>query len=206
MTKQMVAKFAGQCKDCGCHIPAGRVIRWKQGVGVFHITSLACDEAKAERAAAQGTAAPAADAPTKDVAPIVAFLRAAQGRGLKFPSVRFIAPGGGELRLYIATERAKVPGAMNVLVRGEWIGRINPNGEIVGRGLVGNVELLDAMDRIAANPATEAAAFGKLTGCCSFCDRKLEDAGSVEVGYGPVCAKRYDLPHVPKGTPAMVAA
>ena len=26
------------------------------------------------------------------------------------------------------------------------------------------------------------------------------DAGSVEVGYGPTCAKRWNLPHTPRGS------
>lgn len=33
----------------------------------------------------------------------------------------------------------------------------------------------------------------------------LTDAGSVEVGYGPVCASHWGLPHSPKGTPALSA-
>lgn len=34
---------------------------------------------------------------------------------------------------------------------------------------------------------------------CSFCGLALTDEGSVEVGYGPVCAKRWGLPHQPHG-------
>ena len=45
--------------------------------------------------------------------------------------------------------------------------------------------------------ADEAAAFGHEYERCVFCYTKLEDDGpdrSVHVGYGPVCAKKYNLP------------
>jgi hypothetical protein len=43
----------------------------------------------------------------------------------------------------------------------------------------------------------EAAAFGKITGTCIACGLTLSDDGknkSLEVGYGPICAKRYGWP------------
>lgn len=48
-------------------------------------------------------------------------------------------------------------------------------------------------------PATadEAAALGHLTDHCCFCGLTLTDDGegrSVEVGYGPVCARKHNLP------------
>jgi hypothetical protein len=45
--------------------------------------------------------------------------------------------------------------------------------------------------------AEEAAAFGKITGTCIACGLKLTDDGknkSLEVGYGPVCAKKNGWP------------
>ena len=45
--------------------------------------------------------------------------------------------------------------------------------------------------------AETAARIGFSTHHCMFCSRKLTDEGenrSVDVGYGPVCAKRYNLP------------
>lgn len=43
----------------------------------------------------------------------------------------------------------------------------------------------------------EAAAYGKITGTCIACGLHLTDDGknkSLEVGYGPICAKRYGWP------------
>lgn len=42
--------------------------------------------------------------------------------------------------------------------------------------------------------ADQAAAFGRTSSFCCYCCRHLEDGRSVEVGYGPVCAKKYNLP------------
>lgn len=45
--------------------------------------------------------------------------------------------------------------------------------------------------------AAEAAAFGHEFHACIFCSRSLSDDGpkrSVQVGYGPVCAEKNDLP------------
>ena len=42
--------------------------------------------------------------------------------------------------------------------------------------------------------AEQAAAFGRTSSFCCYCARRLEDGRSVDVGYGPVCAKKYGLP------------
>lgn len=55
----------------------------------------------------------------------------------------------------------------------------------------GAVKRLNAGMRVTAE---QAARFGRLTGACVFCSRKLTDERSIEVGYGPVCAEREGLP------------
>jgi hypothetical protein len=42
--------------------------------------------------------------------------------------------------------------------------------------------------------AAQAAAFGKLVGRCCFCSHAIDTPESTAVGYGPVCATKYDLP------------
>ena len=49
--------------------------------------------------------------------------------------------------------------------------------------------------QLATQPAQLAAKHGKLTGHCCFCNSELSDEKSTNVGYGPVCAKRWGLPH-----------
>lgn len=43
---------------------------------------------------------------------------------------------------------------------------------------------------IAADPKAAAIAYGKLTGRCAICHRKLENEESVERGIGPICADK----------------
>jgi len=47
---------------------------------------------------------------------------------------------------------------------------------------------------IAADIAAAAAAYGHLTGRCTFCGLPLEDERSVSRGYGPTCATNHGLP------------
>ena len=58
----------------------------------------------------------------------------------------------------------------------------------------GGMRLLAGAHRLTAD---EAAAIGALTHHCVFCSRELTDDGegrSVEVGYGPICARKHGLP------------
>ena len=55
-------------------------------------------------------------------------------------------------------------------------------------------EIALAVAAIAADPVTAIVKYGHLTGKCSFCARPLTDGGSIEHGYGPICADKYGLP------------
>jgi len=188
--KRMDAKFRGRCTACGDYFPAGTPILWSREAGAKH--------ADACPAPAVGPAT--ASAPEIPVATIAAFLTAATARGLKAPKARFLAPGGGEVRLHMAGHGTRYPGAVQVKVNRSWVGRIGADSRVAGP-LASNTALLTALDVIAADPAAAAKAYGALMGACSFCGKALTDAGSVEVGYGPVCAAHYGLPHKAKGTP-----
>lgn len=199
---KMTAKFAGKCVACQYPIRVGDPIFWAQGRGSAHTTVAQCDDARARTAGAA-----AAPLPTVTLAAdgIVTFLQAARDRGIKFPKARFLAPGGGELRLSLAGATSKVPGAVQVkLGDGTWLGRVDPDGTVVGYSLKSDLALLATLGRIATDPATAAQKYGALMARCSFCNLSLTDAGSVSVGYGPICAAHWGLPHTPKGTPALV--
>ena len=64
---------------------------------------------------------------------------------------------------------------------------------MVGYALKGEAKVLATLSAIAAEPAKLAKEYGSLRGHCSFCDKKLDDQGSIEHGYGPVCAKKWGL-------------
>jgi hypothetical protein len=189
---RLVAKFPGTCRQCRRRFEVGTAIEWNRVTGSIHAIGAEC-----------GPTPEAEPEPVQDSASIVAFLAAAQVRGLKFPKARFLAPNGAEMRLSLASARSQVPGAIQVVVADLWIGRICPDGRVEGE-LVHRADLLTTLATIALDPAKAAKEYGALMGRCSFCNLALTDAGSIEVGYGPVCAKSWGLPHRPKGTPALL--
>ena len=79
------------------------------------------------------------------------------------------------------------------------MGKVTPAGAVVWGGMPGpTAELKSKINgllvALATDPAKVAAEHGKLTGKCCFCNRKLDDKRSTEVGYGPICAEHYSLP------------
>lgn len=48
-------------------------------------------------------------------------------------------------------------------------------------------QIVDVLKRIVDNPDAAMAAYGRLTGTCGACNRKLEDELSVARGIGPIC-------------------
>jgi len=192
----MLSKFSGTCGRCQRRFGAGTTIEWSRSTGALHADPAIC-------AAAAATPVPAPVTLTADHRPIVALLEAAKARGLKFPKARFLAPNGGELRLSLSGHGSKVPGSLQVCIDDRWIGRIEPDGTVRGQALLADQEVGRALVRIAANPAEAAKEFGALMCRCSFCNLALTDEGSVEVGYGPTCAKKWGLPHSAKGTRAV---
>ena len=123
-------------------------------------------------------------------------------RSLKRPAV-LLHDGSGMIRLTVAGDGARVPGAINVTTAGSfdertWLGRILADGAYEpSRKAAPSVAAL--LTRFAAAPAAVAAECGKLMGACAFCARPLTDARSTEVGYGPICAENYGLPWGAKG-------
>src|SRR5262245_41812095 len=206
--RTLTSKFAGTCQRCRRPFPAGTVIVWAKNAGATHADTQVC-------AAAAATPAP----PTAPVAhavnlkPIADFLTAAKDRAaalapqwrkaIMMPKARFLAPGGrGELRLSLSGNRSKAPGSIQVTIGNDWMGRVEPDGRAVGQ-LATDPALIDTLLMIASNPVEAAQAYGAFMCKCSFCGLPLTDDGSVEVGYGPQCAKKFGLPHQPRGTRAV---
>jgi hypothetical protein len=193
-TRMMTAKFHGRCTLCHGDILAGAPINWARGFGASHVAGMCSVQPIV--ATPPTTLGPGA---AIDAYKIVAFLTAAKAH-IKFPKARFLAPdGASEMRLSLAGATSRYPGAVQVKVSSLWVGRINADGTLT----TGLTNYLPTLSAIAADPATAAKAYGALMGHCTFCGLQLTDAGSVEVGYGPICAGHWGLPHTPKGTPTL---
>jgi len=180
----MTARFDGFCVVCRGPLHAGVDSIVRSGRGWAHANAATC-------AATPKPVLPTAEANAK---PIADFLLAAVARGKKFPKVRFLAPAGGTLLLSVAGPTSTAPGSIQVKLDGTWIGRIEPDGRVVGPRLATRTDLLTALDSIAADPVTAAKSYAQLTSSCSLCGLRLANDGSIEVGYGKRCAEKHGLP------------
>lgn len=133
------------------------------------------------------------------VAAVLTFFANAK---LKYPALVLTTESGRHVRLYRAGSQSKAPGT--VVVQGEGVGR-----DYLGRVELTGVyqpslkypeqeDVLELLGDLGGDPKATVAAYGKKTGCCSFCSKPLEDERSLHVGYGPVCAKNWGLPYPKK--------
>lgn len=188
----IVSKFNSTCRKCHGPIKVGQSIEWTRGVqGAEHSLQTDCDAAIAAK--------PKVESVTLNLAPVVDFLKATIARGLKSPKLRVLAPDGrSELRMSL-TRTGSAPGSISVVINGEFVGCIRPNGDTTS-GVARDQALQERLLLVAADPTTAAKEYAVLMGLCSFCNKALTDEGSVAVGYGPICAKHWGLPHTALGT------
>lgn len=113
---------------------------------------------------------------------------------LKRPGIK-LTVDGRDLKIYPAGPKSNYTGQLMVAGAryGEgWYGRIDQSGNFFP-GKDCNDKVRELLRSLEENPEATAAAYGRLTGKCCFCNRSLEDDNSTAVGYGPVCAKHFGL-------------
>ena len=129
---------------------------------------------------------------------LIALFDTAKANKLKHPKIRFDVDGETVV-LALAGERSSFAGQVNVTSTGpfeqrDWYGRIDRRGEFTrSRRTPGPDRLVQVLCELAENPSKAGAAHGRRTGNCCFCATELSDQRSVDVGYGPVCAKKWGL-------------
>ena len=151
-----------------------------------------------ERATATKPVAPQVTT-SEGVKEIVALIN--RNNNAMYPSIRFIA-GDLHLKLKRAGERARYPGTLNVVGVTNWEsgesdyygrihldGRFEPSQWIAQRGPA----IIAALRSLAEDPEKAAREYGKKMGVCCFCGLPLDDERSLLQGYGPVCARNYQL-------------
>lgn len=127
---------------------------------------------------------------------------AAKGSQLQFPKIRLAVKaeeGYRHYRLSLTGERSTTPGciAINCKPAG-YVGRVSSDGLFfpgAGVSLESHPGLLDRLTDLATDPVKVAMEYGRLTGQCCFCGLTLTDEKSTDVGYGPICAAKWSLPH-----------
>jgi hypothetical protein len=82
---------------------------------------------------------------------------------------------------------------MPEISHGRPVGRIDATGEL---SITSDCDqaFLALIDEFETDPEKVVAEYGRKTGRCCFCKLKLTDRRSEEMGYGPVCAMRFQLP------------
>lgn len=156
-----------------------------------------------ERLIARANAGGEPDAFAVPLGKVHTFLMNAR-KTLKYPKI-WIRVGERDVKLYLSGKKSTHPDSVNIVVyetedkyRDDiWMGRILTDGTW-HRPLHVQDEMVQAVmpaiGELADNPGAKAAEFGKLTGRCCFCNRSLSDEDrSTQVGFGPVCAKKYGL-------------
>lgn len=146
----------------------------------------------AERVLAPAQATPV----VADMTAVYSMFEAAKTH-LKYPKVVLHVDGCPVLKLYLSGNRSRVPNVVNVVDQEDdtWYGRVNTDGKWEqGRGSADQLKLVaKALTEFAADPEGVAAKSGHMSGNCCFCNRGLTDDRSLTVGYGPTCAKKYNL-------------
>lgn len=99
----------------------------------------------------------------------------------------------GDLLISRAPDNGYNKGALYVKFRGQYVGKIMPDGLFYkAKGI--SSEALESVKELNSVDLLElAVAHGKATSICSCCGRFLENEISVELGIGPICRARWGL-------------
>jgi hypothetical protein len=116
------------------------------------------------------------------------------GAGLKNPQVR-IDLDGTKFTLKLAGPRSRNKGSVSVAEshrfgEGRFFGWIRSDGTFERRGCCGQ-DVVDLLQRIAVDPATQISEIGKEAGMCCYCWAPLSQVQSKLAGCGKTCADNY---------------
>ena len=121
------------------------------------------------------------------------FTRAATH--MRYPAINLRTKTGDEVRIYLATK-----GYIAIKFNGEYIGKLpaaDKNIILYDSPLFKHNELISELEAFMEKPISESALHGKEYGRCCFCNRELDNEGSIFHGYGPICAEKWGLPWLP---------
>lgn len=119
---------------------------------------------------------------------------------LKFPKLHFNL-GEFEFVMSVTGKMSKEPGQINIASPGAfgeavWYGRVSPEGKWAKSKAVTEEifnHLAGLLIDLGLDPSGTAEKYGKQSGSCCFCNKKLTDPKSLKAGFGPVCAEHFGL-------------
>lgn len=122
-------------------------------------------------------------APVVSIAALEACFEIAGNAGKK-PRLRL-----AEFTFSRAPESGKNAGALYVKQGSTYLGKIH-KGKLF-RSMACDDATEDAIVAVASQPKESAIAYGRMSGCCAICNRRLDNPESIERGIGPVCAGNF---------------
>lgn len=121
---------------------------------------------------------------------IRALVDRALAKGSRTITMTLRASDGQQIKLRVRNGRPEVGVYVNDR-RGGWL---RTNG-VFRTTRFGRAEpVMAALKAFDENPEDVGRSTGRWTGECCFCSRPLKTQESLAVGYGPVCAERFELP------------
>ena len=144
-------------------------------------------------------------AASTDFSKIPQWLSETFERGVAFPKFHFNVDGAEIVLRYktrgqyagmvdVVSKEKAFNERFNAMAPAIWYGRIDLNGSLNASQRMSRA-IEEVIARIADDPETVAVEYGRMTNRCSFCGRDLNNEVSVELGFGPVCARKYNLEH-----------
>lgn len=88
-----------------------------------------------------------------------------------------------------ASETSANAGALYIKSDGVYLGKIMGGKLFTSRDC--NEQQRQEIMEVAAQPKDAAIKYGRVTGSCAICNRRLDNAESVERGIGPICAEKF---------------
>ena len=128
-----------------------------------------------------------ADATVLDLAKIHELFGNAHQSGLGRPKLRV-----AELLISEAPVTGRNAGSLYVKDSGEYAGKITPEGKWLPLRET-RKEVEGELVELAEDPMKAVVKYGRLTGKCACCGRKLTNKESVELGVGPICRENWGI-------------
>lgn len=114
---------------------------------------------------------------------------------MRYPAMHMRTKNGDKVRIYLATK-----GYIAIKLNGEYIGKLPAAYKdiiLYDSPLFNHNALMRELEAFMEHPISESSLHGKEYGRCCFCNRELDDEGSIFHGYGPICAEKWGLPWLP---------
>jgi hypothetical protein len=134
--------------------------------------------------------------------PILVMFRLAQSHGLKRPKVRLLSADADPVYFELWFRPGEKDEKVVEIMKGGWQGSgrrhfagwIHHDSIVPFRSDRITVGIKNTIQDLALDPSGVAKAMAQRLSACMYCGQRLSDQESKDKGYGPVCARHWELP------------